>query len=510
MKSLFSVSLFFVFILLLIFSCDDRTFSKSSKGKKAHDKYCGSCHSLSSPSDLPKDIWENNVLPEMGARMGIKTEGYDPTKGYSLEDKYRAGLANIYPPTASISEKDWSLIKDYILDNSPDTLEKIPSRALVNKPLQLFSDTSFAIDQIPGGYVTSLEYEKGNLELYIGNAMGHIYSMTSDLSLQDINKLNSPVIHNVKANDQLFITEIGIINPSEVPAGKIWKLNSTESNPQIVLDGLHRPVFTYLHDFNSDEELDIVTCEFGHFTGQLNVYMSSEKGYKKQTILNQPGVLKVEWTDMDNNGTNELVAIASQGNEGVYIFEYDTDSGFTEYNPIRSNPVHGSSWMSIADMDTDGYKDIILVNGDNADYSVTPKPYHGLRIYMNDGQNQFTENYFYPINGATRVISDDFDKDGDIDIGVTAFFPDYENNPSESFLYLENMGKEEFVFTPRTFKNSDKGRWLLMESGDFDQDGDTDIMLGSCIQGTVPTPEEFTKKWNSSNVDLVLLENKLN
>ena len=65
-----------------------------------------------------------------------------------------------------------------------------------------------------------------------------------------------------------------------------------------------------------------------------------------------------------------------------------------------------------------------------------------MRIYLNDGKNSFTEKYFYPINGASKVVSEDFDKDGDLDFAVISIFPEEKNQ--EGFLYFQNQGNFKF------------------------------------------------------------------
>ena len=135
--------------------------------------------------------------------------------------------------------------------------------------------------------------------------------------------------------------------------------------------------------------------------------------------------------------------------------------------------------------------------------------YHGLRIHINDGNNNFEEKYFYSLNGATRFVANDFDQDGDIDFGIISTFPDYEKTPEFSFVYLENTNSGAFSFSPYTFKESNLGRWFLMDSGDVDGDGDEDIILSAFSYSFTPVPEEFTKFWNEQNVDILVLENKL-
>lgn len=171
--------------------------------------------------------------------------------------------------------------------------------------------------------------------------------------------------------------------------------------------------------------------------------------------------------------------------------------------------MYGTSWFELIDYDSDGDDDIITVNGDNADRSNVLKPYHGLRIHINDGNNNFEEKYFYPFNGATRFSVNDFDQDGDLDFAIISTFPDYHKNPALSFVYLENTNSPAFKFMPYTFNESNLGRWFLMDTGDVDGDGDEDIILSSFLYSFTPVPEEFTEFWKEQNINILVLENKL-
>ncbi|MGB5429562.1 FG-GAP repeat domain-containing protein, partial [Eudoraea sp.] len=104
----------------------------------------------------------------------------------------------------------------------------------------------------------------------------------------------------------------------------------------------------------------------------------------------------------------------------------------------------------------------------------------------------------------------DFDQDGDIDIALVSSFPDYQNNPDLSFVFLENKNELNFEFSVNTFTDSHIGRWFLMDTGDIDNDGDEDIILSSFTYIFTPVPESFSKQWNEENVDIMVLKNKLN
>ena len=139
--------------------------------------------------------------------------------------------------------------------------------------------------------------------------------------------------------------------------------------------------------------------------------------------------------------------------------------------------MYGSSYFELADFNKDGYPDFVYTCGDNADYSAVLKPYHGIYIFMNDGKNNFQQEYFYPMNGCFKAMARDFDGDGDLDIAAISFFADYAKHREESFIYLENNGK--FKFQPHSIPGTNKGRWLTMDAGDIDGDGKIDLVLGN-------------------------------
>ena len=128
---------------------------------------------------------------------------------------------------------------------------------------------------------------------------------------------------------------------------------------------------------------------------------------------------------------------------------------------------------------------------------------------MNDGTNQFTESFFYPLNGATRFVANDFDQDGDIDFTIISTFPDYEKKSDYSLVYLENLNATSYEFQTYSFDEANLSRWFLLDTGDVDLDGDTDIILSAFTYVFTPVPPSLSAAWAENNADIMVLENTL-
>src|SRR4029077_15370304 len=139
-------------------------------------------------------------------------------------------------------------------------------------------------------------------------------------------------------------------------------------------------------------------------------------------------------------GLPDIWALFAQGDERIILYTNKGDGRFEEKNILSFPAVYGSTYFELDDFNGDGLPDILYTCGDNADFSPVLKPYHGVYIFMNDGNNNFKQKYFFPMYGCFKAIARDFDKDGDLDIAAISFFADYNNHPEESFVYLENKG----------------------------------------------------------------------
>jgi FG-GAP-like repeat len=232
-----------------------------------------------------------------------------------------------------------------------------------------------------------------------------------------------------------------------------------------------------------------------------------EKSGKIHPLNAIPGALQTFVRDLNGDKLPDIIALMAQGNEGVFSFINQGKGEFLEKQVLQFPSIYGSSSIDLIDFDGDGDEDILYVNGDNGDYSRITKPYHGIRIFLNNGKNEFQEKYFFQMNGATKAIAKDFDNDGDLDIAAIAFFADFSQKPQNSFVVLENKGKLNFI--PKSSDLTAQGRWLTMEATDFDKDGDQDILLGSCVDVPLKAPQEIKTEWKKANSKLLFLENTI-
>lgn len=456
---------------------------------------------------LTKSIWEAHVLPEMASRLGLSVNGYDPYVGLSWVNKSLIAQTGTYPPQPVISVEEYSLLHKYLIANAPEELI-LGKRPEGKGLLQGFSEESIVLDSKEGAMVSMVQYDGTDHAFMIGTVGGGLISI-NELSADTLATTYSPVVSWARLEGEELIAEIGVLPPSEMREGSLGIRKGENFLP--IARSLHRPVDVHVADLNGDGLEEIVVCEYGHYAGTLSLWQQNAvEKYESEALLSIPGALRVLAEDMNGDEKPDLIVVYGQGNEGVFILYQEDSLEFRPEQVIRAEALYGTSWMELVDYDHDGDLDIILAQGDNADYSYSLKPYHGIRIYLNDGTSHFEEAFFYPMYGATRVLARDFDEDGDVDLAVCAYFPDFEGGKEDAFVYLDHEDGTEFGFAGYQIESASLGRWITADAGDYDGDGDMDILLGSFTHTPTPVPMNIQQIWNTPEApDLLLLRNEL-
>lgn len=434
--------------------------------------HCGSCHEYVGPEMLDRKTWQNRTLPEMGLRLGI---GDVFSKNVLQVQQGTENLVHesIYPLTPKIHEEDYRKIVEFYLKNAPE--EPLPqvSREPLKEELPGFSFTPFLLSEGYQNNTTALGYDPLSGTVLAGSPRGEIKQFRFSNGKVLTDSIMEPGVFSVirKQEHHWYFLDLGRLGPHEKKLGKLIRYNE-KTGASNVLENLHKPADYAFLDINGDGTEDIVVCNFGFETGNLAWYDGQTS---KETIIKEmPGARNLVLKDMDNDGREDLVVLYAQGLEGISIFFNKGKGKFKEEVVLTFPPVYGSSWFELADFNGDSLPDILYVNGDNADYSITLKNYHGIRIFENKGKNRFSQAWFFPLYGATKARAADFDGDGDLDIAAIAY---YRNDAKEGFVYLENKGGYNFL--PSTFKEVASGQWMTLELGDVNADGRPDIILGA-------------------------------
>ncbi|TLU91764.1 VCBS repeat-containing protein [Dyadobacter sediminis] len=483
---------------ILVLSCQFEKESALTEGKLLAGKYCSSCHLFPEPALLDKKTWINGVLPAMAGQLGIEV---------------LQGNVYLTDKKSVLTGKEWSRLVEYYKTLAPDTLQKatVPVVAsddwcnfTLKKPAEnpdaVSSTTMVAIDEKRHQIVTS------------SSERSAIYEYSSNLEIilsSDLPSAAIDISFAQQTSQEDIITCMGGMQAADHTKGQILEYRQKDSKANLLSSDLIRPIQTRPLDYNKDGLQDYVVCAFGHNRGGLYILkQDADHTFEKVPVREVPGATQSVVQDFNHDGWPDIMTLFAHGDEGIWLFLNNQHGGFTTKNILRFPPSSGSSSFQLIDMDKDGKEDIVYTAGDNSDYSRILKPYHGIYIYKNTGNLHFEKSYFYPVNGCTKAIAADFDKDGDIDVAVIAFFADFKSNPAQTFLYFEHVN-EGITFKPHNVPVAASGRWICMDASDYDNDGDIDIVLGNYSKGFL-NQENVKPSWNIHTPFVVLENNILN
>lgn len=469
-------------------------------------RHCGSCHQFPQPELLDKKTWLTGVLPNMAMRLGLRLPGQDTLRPLSAEEEQAIRPLNIYPETPQLSLADWQHIVRYYEQTAPAEPLPQPAHKPIQNGLPLFGASGVTLGDKPAPQTTLLKYNKNTAQLYVGDAQNTIYVLDRQFRITDTWLVDTPPadIDFPKQAAPRLLT-VGVFNPSDQQLGRLMSLTRTSKpgSPPVNIKSLPRPVQFAAGDLNADGKEDLVICGFGNHAGKLFWYDGFDPT-KEHILKAAPGARKAIIADFNRDKKPDIMVLMAQAREEVSIFYNEGNGRFREKVVLRFSPLFGASYLELADFNRDGYPDLLLTNGDNWDYSAVDKNYHGVRVYLNDKKDNFTQAWFYPMYGASKAVARDFDEDGDLDIAATSFYANLPQ-PEQSFVYFSNEGR--LNFTPFSTPEAAAGKWLTMETADFDGDGDLDIVLGSYFH-TMGEMTQLLFKGITTFPQLLVLENK--
>jgi hypothetical protein len=447
-------------------------------GEQLANGYCAACHLKPEPEVLDKLTWETKVLPDMRKRMGLYLEedfGSSLPKDEGVPD-------GIYSNTQLISRENWQKLLAYYLENAPETPlpqanKETPKAGIPGFKLEV-PDFPF----IRSNLTTLLDVHPQTGDVWLGHRFRALYKLDSKNDFSQLDSIATPVAPvqvRWRGDESFDLLAMGLMDPANDSLGilSLYSKSGQMHRNLPVHDKLMRPVHVEFADWNGDGVEDQLISHFGNHLGKLSLYLSKAGGFEELVLKKDPGARRTVAVDIDQDGDQDILALMTQAKEAVVLFENEGTGKFRESVLLAFQPAFGSSDFRYADITGDGFPDLILVNGDNADQSQILKNYHGVRIFQNNRDGSFDESWFYPMHGASGLEVGDFDQDGDLDLITISFFPDRKQMPKQDLIYFRQAGKG--VFQPHVLANSPDFHWLTLAQGDVDLDGDQDVLIGT-------------------------------
>ena len=235
--------------------------------------------------------------------------------------------------------------------------------------------------------------------------------------------------------------------------------------------------------------------------------------------------------DVDNDGLDDVFIGAATGHEAVLYIQKGNGTFVKRAEDLwkREDDYEDVDALFV-DVNGDGYKDLYVVSGGN-EYPLNDLHYVD-RIYMNNGKGDFNKGAILGVGriSGSKVIADDIDKDGDIDLFVGGrHAPHYYPLPATSMILINENGQlinktdsiapelinlgmltdavwddydsdgdvdlivvgewmaitvfdnKDGIFAKTTIPDLEhtRGWWFSLDKGDFDGDGDMDYIAGN-------------------------------
>jgi len=371
---------------------------------------------------------------------------------------------NVYPERPTIDARSWKMIVSYYVERAPQRLPPLQKIAVAPSSIFTAVRPQFTL-RPPSSTFAHINDETGDVTL--GDAVsGTVYSLSPQLGEVRRDSTGETPVWVTWQSDGRMVAIMGSFSPTDAPSGRVVFIPLDRSKPlRTIIGALQRPIHHSVADLDSDGDMDLVVCEFGKWTGGLSMWRNNGATYDRIELRSGPGATRTEIRDWNNDGRPDILALFAQGNEELVVFLNMGTGTFEEQNILRFPPSWGSSFFTVDDVDSE----------------------------------------FLPMHGAYGAISCDFDLDGDIDIAAISFFPDYSEVPVRGFMLFENTGNR--TYRANTFPEVGSGRWIVMDSGDIDRNGDRDLILGS-LAFEVPGKDNFVQGWVKNAMPFVILENR--
>ncbi len=403
-----------------------------------------------------------------------------------------AGLTGVYRSSVAWGDYDNDGDLDILL-TGVDANNYLPiSRVYRQESSGSFSDISAALPGVERGSVAWGDYDNdGDLDILLtgrdpsSNYISRVYQQDSSGSFNDISAgLYGAAKGSVAWGDYDNDGDLDILltgdNPYVGSISRVYRQDSSGSFSDISA-GLEGVAYASVAwgDYDNDGDLDILLTGrgIGSFNLISRVYRQ-DSGSFSDISAGLPGVRysSVAWGDYDNDGDLDIL-LTGRGigsfNLISRVYSQDSSGSFSDIS-AGLDGVYRSS-VAWGDYDNDGDLDILLTGRGDASVSFAPI----ARVYRNDvvRPDAFSFSDISAGLAGVRVSSvawGDYDNDGDLDILLTGS----RDNASVSSATISRVYRQD---SSGSFSDISAGlegvRYSSVAWGDYDNDGDLDILL---------------------------------
>jgi len=270
----------------------------------------------------------------------------------------------------------------------PDWNSSGPSR-LQTKTSKWADINDDGIEDLIIGY-----YGDGPLELYLGNSSG--IELTPQWTSNDNYRVNDLIIGDINGDNYPEIITVSYLDNVRIFHNSQGQLSKS---PDWQTTSKFKAISGNLVDYDLDGDLDLFLCNYGEEDKILdndNGIMGNVPSWESSTIAN---CVTSQWGDLDNNGYPDLIVANFESNDTLNL---NFGGEVADIPNWKSGKDNNSNAISVIDFNSDGWEDIVISSSDN-----------DTDIYFNNNGN-FPEYPDWNSSKSTRVlyhVIDDFDND---------------------------------------------------------------------------------------------------
>jgi hypothetical protein len=404
-------------------------------------QYCGACHTVPSPTLLPKHSWPHviDAMVEL-ARRQTGTEFIPPEYVHHIKALYY-GSSPAELPTLPYVEQAHPHINFKATHIGAQS--QTPQIAHIQAVDFGDNELSFLISDGEAGQVNLLVAQRGNNNEALEWRETALADVTFPVSTQAVDLTDNGRL-------DILVADLGVLPPVEALAGKVFVLKQEESGKftsHLIIEGLGRVSDARAADLNNNGRLDLAIAVFGGGqVGEVFWLENLDDGrYKKNPLLQISGALNLIPADLNGNGKLDLVSLIAQEHEDVIAFINQGDGKFEQMNIAGAgHPLFGMTSMKVADLNQNGRPDLIFTNGDAFDTQNDPKPYHGVQWLENLGDLNFAYHDIGRFYGAANLAIGDVNGNGHLDVVASSWVNYWDDPKQQSLIWFENDGKQNF------------------------------------------------------------------